>query len=77
MQHHVAESLYQKYPGDQQHESEQHFVGARVELDPLRGQEGDESHREGGQQRKRNLRYHAMDGEDSIERVLDWLEKIF
>ena len=44
MQDDVAKCFNEKNGGDQHHESEQHFVGARGEFDSLHGHHGDESH---------------------------------
>ena len=76
MQHDVAEREHQKNSRHQQHQAEQHFIGAGGEFDSLHGHQGDESHGDRSQQRKRNLRHHAMNGQHGIERVLNRLEKI-
>jgi hypothetical protein len=76
VQHDVTKRLDQKYSRHQQHESEQHFVRARGELDSLHRHQGDEANSDRRQQGKRNLRHHAVDCEHCVKRVLNRLEQI-
>ncbi len=72
-----AERFDQKHGGDQQHEAEQDFVGARGEFNSLHREDGDEADGDGGQDGEGDARRHALNGEHGVERVLDGLKEIF
>src|SRR5215469_11893196 len=72
----MAEGLNQEYASDQYHESEQHLIRKRIELDSLDRQQGDASHRNRSKESKGDLREYAMDGQDGVKRILDRLEQI-
>src|SRR5258708_17745729 len=73
----VAEGVYEKGGGYEDHEGKEEWVGAGGEFYALDGDESDEADCESGEDGERNFWGDALNGQDGVECVLDGLEKIF
>src|SRR5580658_10887445 len=76
VQHDEAERFHEEHCGDEQHEAEQDFVGARGEFNSLHREDGDETYGDGSQNGEGNARRHALNGEHGVERILNGLKKV-